>query len=293
MAKFTQLKEVTLKGRSDINEKLIQDYIESDPSVLGLGDLTVRASEKILPSGGRLDILLEDDQETRYELELQLGSVDEKHIIHTIEYWDLERKRYPSKDHCAILVAENITNRFFNVISLFNGQIPLIAIKLTAFEHPDGTFSITFTKVLDRITQEDTEDETYEQRDRDYWLKTSTPSMIGLVDEMFKILLHEDSRFSMKYTKYYIGIEVDGIVNNFIQFKPKKKYIWLCIYYSDRDESLESELDAKGVEFEYKANNRRYKIKFGNRKEFDKCLVEVQSLVSLAMQRSGTSTDSE
>ena len=57
------------------------------------------------------------------------------HQIHlilssTIEYWDIERKRYPQYDHCAVLVAEDITSRFLNVVSLFYGTIPLIAIQM-------------------------------------------------------------------------------------------------------------------------------------------------------------------
>jgi hypothetical protein len=51
-----------------------------------------------------------------YEVEIMLGSTDESHIIRTIEYWDIEKRRFPSKDHKAVIVAEDITNRFFNVI---------------------------------------------------------------------------------------------------------------------------------------------------------------------------------
>jgi hypothetical protein len=43
-----------------------------------------------------LDLLLQDaDGNRRYEVEVQLGKTDESHIIRTIEYWDIERKRYP------------------------------------------------------------------------------------------------------------------------------------------------------------------------------------------------------
>ena len=48
-----------------------------------------------------------------------------------------------------MIVAEEITSRFFNVISLFNSSIPLIAIKMTAIENPDESISLLFTKVLD------------------------------------------------------------------------------------------------------------------------------------------------
>ena len=49
-----------------------------------------------------------------------------------IQYWDIERKRYSQIDHCAVIVAEEITGRFMNVISLFNGAIPLIALQMSA-----------------------------------------------------------------------------------------------------------------------------------------------------------------
>ncbi len=60
-------------------------------------------------------------------MEIQLGKTDESHIIRTIEYWDIERKRYPQYDHVAVIVAEDITSRFLSVIGLFNGAIPLVA----------------------------------------------------------------------------------------------------------------------------------------------------------------------
>ena len=94
-----------------------------------LRDLTPIVREKIQPSGERLDLLLGDDN-NRYEVEVQLSATDPSHIIRTIKYWDTERKRYSQYDHCAVIVAEEITARFMNVISLFNGNIPLIAIQI-------------------------------------------------------------------------------------------------------------------------------------------------------------------
>jgi hypothetical protein len=32
-----------------------------------------------------------------------LGATDESHIIRCIEYWDIERRRYPAYEHCAVL----------------------------------------------------------------------------------------------------------------------------------------------------------------------------------------------
>ena len=97
-------------------------------------------------------LLYDAETTTRYEVELQLGATDESHIIRTIEYWDTERRRYPQYDHVAVIVAEEITARFFNVISLFNGFIPIVAIQMSAIELSDDEVTIVFTKVLDRIS---------------------------------------------------------------------------------------------------------------------------------------------
>jgi len=78
----------------------------------------------------------------RYETEVMLGATDESHIIRTLEYWDKESRRYLDKDHRAVIVAEEITNRFFNVIWLLNRSIPIIAIQLNALEC-DGKLILT------------------------------------------------------------------------------------------------------------------------------------------------------
>src|ERR1700704_4732422 len=88
----------------------------------------------------------------RYEVEVQLGPTDEAHIIRTIEYWDIERKRYPQYDHCAVLIAEDITSRFLNVVALFNGMIPLIALQMQALKVGDQS-TLLFTKVMDELSR--------------------------------------------------------------------------------------------------------------------------------------------
>ncbi|NBU93772.1 MAG: hypothetical protein EBS18_04380 [Actinobacteria bacterium] len=128
---YKPAKVISLKSHPTLNERWLQDRIIEDTSILGLGNLDLIEEERIQPTGGRLDLLLRDPiSSTRYEVEIQLGASDEKHIIRTIEYWDVERKRYPQNDHIAVLVAEDITSRFLNVISLFNGSVPIIAIQI-------------------------------------------------------------------------------------------------------------------------------------------------------------------
>jgi hypothetical protein len=124
MVNYIKPELIALKGNPELNEKWVQKIIADDPSILGLGDVILKESERIQPSGGRLDLLFYDpDANRRYEVEIQLGSSDETHIIRTIEYWDYERRRYPQYEHCAVLIAEDVTSRFLNVIALFNGDL--------------------------------------------------------------------------------------------------------------------------------------------------------------------------
>ena len=149
---YTQFDKVSLKRHPELNERWVQERIAEDPSILGLGDLVLKDKERIQPRAGRLDLLLQDvDSNRRYEVEVQLGTCDESHIIRTLEYWDIERKRYPQYDHTAVIVAEDITSRFLNVISLFNGTIPLVAIQMSALSAHDQ-IGLVFTTVLNQLS---------------------------------------------------------------------------------------------------------------------------------------------
>jgi hypothetical protein len=109
------IKPLSLKTHPVYNEKWLHAILVDDPGLLGLGDLVVKDVERRQPRAGRLDLLLSDpDTHTRYEVEIQLGPTDESHIIRTIEYWDIEKSRYPQYEHVAVIVAEDITSRFLN-----------------------------------------------------------------------------------------------------------------------------------------------------------------------------------
>jgi len=103
------------------DEYWLQDQIFENPGCLGLGDLEAIARERQQSAGGRLDILLKNpEDDSMFEVELMLGETDETHIVRTIEYWDNEKRRWPQRQHIAVLVAEQINRRFFNVIHLLS-----------------------------------------------------------------------------------------------------------------------------------------------------------------------------
>ena len=261
------LNKIPLKNNPKINEDMIQEFIFNDPSVLGLGDLTAIQREKVQPLGGRLDILLADDDGNRYEVEIQLGSTDPSHIIRTIEYWDTEKKRYPQYDHCAVIVAEEITGRFMNVISLFNGSIPLIALQLSAFKTGDD-ISLVFTKIIDRIDLGTDEEEELVTTDRNYWENTkSTPHMMKLVDSIYEDLGDLISDYELKYNKFYIGLSINGIAKNFMAFRPKKKFIYVE-FRGQEDAEISQTLEDEGIDFSYDSRRKRYDIKISTFEEY-------------------------
>ncbi|MBS3821944.1 MAG: hypothetical protein KGY81_09315 [Phycisphaerae bacterium] len=260
---FVKAEKVSLKNHPSLSEKWVADRIAEDPGLLGLGDVVLKDRERIQPHAGRLDLLLQDtDSSQRYEVELQLGATDETHIIRTIEYWDIERKRYPQYDHCAVIVAEDITARFLNVIGLFNGMIPLIAIQLSALRF-GNTMTLVFTKVLDEMTLGfvDEEEEVQEVTDRSYWEARGTPRTVALADELLEIIHEFDSAFELKYNKFYIGLAKDGQPNNFASFRARKSHLRLEVRLPDSDEMRER-LEQAGLDLmEYDARWRKYRIR--------------------------------
>lgn len=258
-----KLTPVSLKRSPTLNEKWVQEQIADDPTILGLGDLILRDRERIQPTAGRLDLLLQDPETLkRYEVELQLGATDESHIIRTIEYWDIERKRYPQYEHAAVIVAEDITSRFLNVIQLFNGAIPLVALKMTAYEL-DGDIALTFVKVVDELTfgLVDEDEPIAEATDRDYWLNKASKKALAMTDQLLDVVKEVEPDAALRYNKHYIGLWVDGQPLNFVTFRPRKAHIVFTIKLTRSDE-IDEQLEEAGFEtLTYQARWREYRLR--------------------------------
>jgi len=283
---YVKHEKISLKNNPEFNETQIQGIIANDPSILGLGDLILKDKERIQPHAGRLDLLLQDEDSTkRWEVEVQLGKTDESHIIRTIEYWDIEKKRYPQYDHCAVIIAEDITSRFLNVISLFHGAIPLIAIQMCAVKVGDKV-SLIFTKVLDQtqIGLIDEDEEESELTDRNYWEQLrGTKKTVSMADDALALINSFAPGLSLKYNKFYIGLARDGQPDNFVIFRPQRNAMRLELRIAKSDD-VEKKIDAAGlVMLDYDARWGRYRLKLdiGDVKKHEVFLTE---LLKLAVQ---------
>lgn len=264
--RYVKGERILLKSHPDLGEKWVQARIAEDPSILGLGDLVLRDQERIQPKGGRLDLLLQDpDTLRRYEVELQLGATDEAHIIRTIEYWDIEKKRYPQYDHCAVIVAEEITARFLNVISLFNGTIPLIALQMQAMKFGDD-LALIFTTVMDEMKRglvDEDEDAAAAPADRTYWeTQRGTKETVAMADKVLKIVHEFQPDLHLKYNKFYIGLSRDGQANNFIWMRPQKKGNLMLAIGLPRSEEIEKLIEDAGLDtLDYDARGSNYRVR--------------------------------
>jgi predicted transport protein len=222
----------------------------------------------------------------RYEVELQLGATDEAHIIRTIEYWDIERKRYPQYDHCAVIIAEDITSRFLNVISLFNGSIPLVALQMQAVQL-GGNVSLIFTTVVDELSRglvDEDEDAAAAPTDRAYWEARGTKSTVRMADDLLKIVKQFDDTLELKYNKFYIGLSRDGQAYNFASFRPKKNFLKLELKLPETDDidSIVENAGFSSLEYSKRWGQYRLQLKENDIKEKSEVL---QQLLRLAYDR--------
>ncbi|MXY88050.1 MAG: hypothetical protein F4Y92_04245 [Dehalococcoidia bacterium] len=240
-----------MKGDPRFDERWLHEQLKERPALLGLGDLDVRDSERQQPSGGRLDLLLTDPERvTRYEVEIQLGATDESHIIRTIEYWDVERKRYPQYEHVAVIGAEQVTSRFLNVIHLFNGAIPLIAIQLQLVE-VGGAHTLVASRVVDLVRLATEEEDEATVVDRAWWEGKSSSTALAIVDDVIaqanELVGDAEEHYEPKYNKHYIGLSRNGKTTNFMAFRPRKKHI-IALFKVPEDEETTSNLEEAGLD---------------------------------------------
>lgn len=87
------MQKISLKNYPEVKEDLIQKFIVDNPKVLELGELTPIQRERIQSAGGRLDLLMSSaDNAIRYEIEIQLGATDPRHIIKNNRIWGYREK---------------------------------------------------------------------------------------------------------------------------------------------------------------------------------------------------------
>jgi hypothetical protein len=227
---FSRHQKISLREHPNFCEAWLHKQICDDTTLLGLGELDVIDRERAQVGGGRLDMLLADtdpEVNTRYEVEVMLGRTNPDHIIRCIEYWDEERRRYPAYDHVAVLVAEEVTSRFLNVMSLFSGSIPLIAIQLNALQVGEHLV-LDFIKVLDQreLREDDASGGDAPEADRQWWESRKGSGSLRLCDRLLTFAKEKAQRaLELRYTKTGVSIGTPGSFFHVVSTWPKKDFL--------------------------------------------------------------------
>ncbi|NLG19271.1 MAG: hypothetical protein GX556_18260 [Fibrobacter sp.] len=232
------------------DEYWLQSKICEDPSILTLGNLVQVSREKRQSSGGKLDILLMEPQyKNMYEVEVMLGETDPSHIIRSIEYWDIEKRKYPQRQHFSVLVAESFDRRYFNVIQILSLNVPMIAIQAELYEMENDYF-LNFRTLLN-VYEEPEEEEPVEPASESTW-KENANWTLKTANKLISILSEIDKDITPGFTQSYIKIIKNGKLVYSLSKKaePKSYYVFREKIEANIDQ-IKSLLDSQNISYTY------------------------------------------
>jgi hypothetical protein len=228
-----------LKDYQIIKERHIQDIIAYNSKILGLGekpgeDLILVGKEMGQEDGRKLDLLFQDKNSNKvYEVEIQLGRLDESHLSRAVGYWNVERKKHPHYEHTVVVIAESIEDRMSDLIKLFKEEVPIIVIIMTESKkenEKENEICLEF-EIKDLNKSNDTENdndsavkdeyEPFEESDIYFGENKSSETAKEMVDKIYYLLQKKiNPNMKIYYTKKYIGFKKE-YEDQFIWIEPR------------------------------------------------------------------------
>jgi hypothetical protein len=146
---------------------------------------------------------------------------------------------------------------------VFNGAVPLIALKMTAYKVGDE-HALTFVKVLDEIRYGlvDDDEPLAEPTDRHFWESTrGSKKTLSVTDGLMKLVNEVEPKAALKYNKHYIGLEVDGSPFNFVTFMPRRAHVIMTLKLPKKEETDNILEEAGLVTLAYETQCRQYRLR--------------------------------
>jgi hypothetical protein len=85
------------------------------------------------------------------------------------------------------------------------------------------------------------------QADRAFWESKAREETLKATDNLLQLVKEVEPKATLNYTKYYIGLDVDGISRNFVSFVPKKAHVLMSIRVPETKE-VNDLLEQAGIE---------------------------------------------
>ncbi len=270
-------------------EKLIQKRIAEDSTLIGLHDVKLKAVEKI-QINGRLDLQFKGTKaDTRYEVELQLGKLDNDHVMRCVHYWNHERQKHPQYKHYAMIIAEKIPDHILETIKLFNVSITVAEI------HIDETNNIIDHNIIYENVIEDEDlcvtngnnkdDNDKPYYDMDYLKSAWSEKSLAALYKICKLTREVNKETGRNITKKYVGFTADDFYSfMFVESKEDSLIVKLVLDQSPETESIIREV---GLKFEYVPHKNKpwyYKIPM-NEEDINEKKKEIKELVEMAYEK--------
>ena len=138
---------------------------------------------------------------------------------------------------------------------MFNNNIPLIALKLTAAEIGDD-ISLTFVKILDEILPGDNPAIAVEKADEGYWQERASKETVDLTKQCLALMHTFNNSLRLNFNKHYVGLGDEYRSNNFIIFRPKVGFLRVEVRFDDLA-GLKKMLEEKGLEADVNSRDTR------------------------------------
>src|SRR5206468_6710302 len=90
---------------------------------------------------------------------------------------------------------------------------------------------------------------------------TGTKQTLQVIDNLLKLVNEVEPKATLRYNKYYIGLEVDGAPRNFVKFTPQRVQVIMAIKLPQSLEVDGQLKDASIDQLKYDTQFREYKVK--------------------------------
>lgn len=111
------------------DEAWLQEWLKENPARLGLGELSVSDGDPVQDEDGNPAFLASDD-ERYFSVDVRLGEMDASGGFQLLDNWARNRVRHPDKTHVAVLVTENVGDRYQTTLETLSEHLPLVVVEL-------------------------------------------------------------------------------------------------------------------------------------------------------------------
>jgi hypothetical protein len=128
------------------DESWLQEWLKEQPSRLGLGDLSVADGEPVQDDEGNPAFLATDD-ERYFSVDVRLGEMDASGGFQLLDNWARNRVRHPDKTHVAVLVTENVGDRYQTTLETLSEHLPLVVVELQVWRGENEAILVPYVSL--------------------------------------------------------------------------------------------------------------------------------------------------